>query len=75
VIKDLLTDLTARHVCCFCGELIAKKADPEALEFAVRNLWSHRKDDPAQALFAHSNCAASRMHDSIPFLPGALTRD
>jgi hypothetical protein len=75
VIKDLAKDLIAPHVCCFCGEPIAKKADPEALELAVRHLWSTEKDDPGQALFAHSNCAASRLHSSIPFMPGALIRE
>lgn len=74
MIKDLLKDLTAPHVCCFCGEPIAKDADPEALELAVRNLWSHGKDVPVQALFAHSKCAASRVHSSIPFVPDALIR-
>lgn len=74
MIKELLKDLTAPHVCCFCGEPIAKEADPEALELAVRNLWSH-EDDPVQALFAHSGCAASHLHSSVPFLPGALMRD
>lgn len=75
MIKDLIRDLTAPLVCCFCGEPISKRDDGEALELAVRNLWSKGHDDPVQALFAHSACAASRLHESIPFLPAALLRE
>jgi hypothetical protein len=72
---DLMRDLTAPHVCCFCGEAISKKDDQEAVELAVRNLWSKGHDDPVQALFAPSECATSRLHQSVPFLPAALLRE
>lgn len=72
---DLIRHLSAPHVCCFCGDPISKTNDHEALELAARNLWSNGPDDPVQALFAHSECAASRVHQSVPFLPAALLRE
>ncbi|OGN42900.1 MAG: hypothetical protein A2623_08995 [Caulobacterales bacterium RIFCSPHIGHO2_01_FULL_70_19] len=41
-----------QRACCFCGEAVTR-ADPDAVEVALRNLWGGQS---VQGLQAHSAC-------------------
>ena len=40
-----------KRACCFCGETVTKKTDPDAVEITLRNLWG---GESVQGLQAHS---------------------
>jgi hypothetical protein len=72
MLGGLLDNLTPPHVCCFCGQSIAR-SDGAAVQIAVSNLWAKSADAPVQALFAHAACAETQLHDSVSFDGEALT--
>jgi hypothetical protein len=51
--------------CWFCGEGI-ERDDPAAVLITIENLWRwksawRKKNNPSQAIYAHSRCAGDRM--------------
>jgi hypothetical protein len=51
-----------RRQCCFCADAIAfSRHDPLTIHMTF-------SDGSSQALFAHSDCFGSRLHQSVPWL-------
>ena len=57
-----------KRACCFCGEVVTK-ADSEAVEIALRNLWGGQN---VQGLQAPSACAVKAFPDFAMVDPPAL---
>ncbi|WP_143535835.1 MULTISPECIES: hypothetical protein [unclassified Rhizobium] len=57
--------------CWFCGETI-EEDDVKAVHIEVSNLWFVGEDQPTQTLWAHSECAKTKLSHMYRFDPDDL---